>query len=149
MRAVPHLLIVDDEPNVLLTLGMIFELDGYHVTRAASCAEALHELANGNSFAAVITDLNMEKPDIGLDVARAALRLRPRPAVVICTGYADIKNARAALFPRLLSWFWPQKLPFLRCSRPSIVASTSFTRNPIRRKKSPPTFSPAPLGPTL
>jgi DNA-binding NtrC family response regulator len=101
MRPVPHLLIVDDEPSVLLTLGMIFELDGYRVTRAASCAEALHELANGHAFAAVITDLNMEKPDIGLDVARAALRLKPRPAVVICTGYADIKNARAALQMRV------------------------------------------------
>ena len=97
MRPVPHLLIVDDEPNVLLTLGMIFEQDGHRVTRAASCAEALHELANGHMFDAIITDLNMEKPDIGLDVARAALRLHPRPAVVICTGYADIKNARAAL----------------------------------------------------
>ena len=97
MRPAPHLLIVDDEPNVLLTLGMIFEQDGYRVTRAASCAEALHELANGNAFDAVITDLNMEEPDIGLDVARAAFRLHPRPAVVICTGYADIKNARAAL----------------------------------------------------
>ena len=97
MRAAPHLLIVDDEPSVLLTLGMIFEQDGYRVTRAGSCAEALHELANGHMFDAIITDLNMEKPDIGLDVARAALRLHPRPAVVICTGYADIKNARAAL----------------------------------------------------
>ena len=101
MRPAPHLLIVDDEPNVLLTLGMIFEQDGYRVTRAASCAEALHELANGNAFDAIITDLNMEKPDIGLDVARAALRLRPRPAVVVCTGYADIKNARAALQMRV------------------------------------------------
>ena len=97
MRPAPHLLIVDDEPNVLLTLGMIFEQDGYRVTRAGSCAEALHELANCHMFDAIITDLNMEKPDIGLDVARAALRLHPRPAVVICTGYADIKNARAAL----------------------------------------------------
>ncbi len=35
-----HLLIVDDEPNVLLTLGMIFELDGYNVSKAGSCAEA-------------------------------------------------------------------------------------------------------------
>jgi len=101
MRPAPHLLIVDDEPNVLLTLGMIFEQDGYRVTRAGSCAEALHELANGNAFDAIITDLNMEKPDIGLDVARAALRLRPRPAVVVCTGYADIKNARAALQMRV------------------------------------------------
>ena len=101
MRAAPHLLIVDDEPSVLLTLGMIFEQDGYRVTRAASCAEALRELANGHLFDAIITDLNMEKPDIGLDVARAALRLRPRPAVVVCTGYADIKNARAALQMRV------------------------------------------------
>ena len=61
----------------------------------------MHELANGNAFDAIITDLNMEKPDIGLDVARAALRLRPRPAVVVCTGYADIKNARAALQMRV------------------------------------------------
>ena len=101
MRPAPHLLIVDDEPSVLLTLGMIFEQDGYRVTRAASCAEALHELANGNAFDAIITDLNMEEPDIGLDVARAALRLSPRPAVVICTGYAEIKNARAALQMRV------------------------------------------------
>ena len=101
MRPAPHLLIVDDEPSVLLTLGMIFEQDGYRVTRAASCAEALRELANGHLFDAIITDLNMEAPDIGLDVARAALRLRPRPAVVVCTGYADIKNARAALQMRV------------------------------------------------
>src|SRR5205085_4936866 len=96
-RRSSDLLIVDDEPNVLLTLGMIFEQDGYRVTRAASCAEALALLANGHVFDSVITDLNMEKPDIGLEVARAALRLQPRPGVVVCTGYADVANARAAL----------------------------------------------------
>lgn len=92
-----HLLIVDDEPNVLLTLGMIFELDGYTVTKATSCAEALTALSDGARFDAVITDLNMEKQDIGLEVARAAMRLNPRPVVVICTGYADLQNTRAAL----------------------------------------------------
>jgi DNA-binding NtrC family response regulator len=97
MRAAHRLLIVDDEPNVLLTLGMIFELDGYKVSRASSCAEALKLLNDGACYEAVITDLNMERQDIGLDVARAALRLRPRPVVVICTGYADLGNTRAAL----------------------------------------------------
>ena len=139
MRPVPHLLIVDDEPNVLLTLGMIFELDGYRVTRAASCAEALHELANGNSFAAVITDLNMEKPDIGLDVARAALRLRPRPAVVICTGYADIKNARAALSIRV-DYFAtkPVDLDELKIviRRLSAQGASADEENPGKRKAS-------------
>jgi DNA-binding NtrC family response regulator len=96
-----HLLIVDDEPNVLLTLGMIFELDGYTVSKAASCAEALAMLGNAVHYDAVITDLNMERHDVGLEVARAALRLRPRPVVVICTGYADLVNTQAALDMRV------------------------------------------------
>ena len=96
-----HLLIVDDEPNVLLTLGMIFERDGYSVSKATSCAEALKALGDGTQFDAVITDLNMERNDIGLEVARAALLLKPRPVVVICTGYADLHNTRAALEMRV------------------------------------------------
>jgi DNA-binding NtrC family response regulator len=93
----PSLLIVDDEINVALTLQMVFEREGYSVRTANSCASALNLLANGHMFDAVITDLNMEKENIGLEVARAALRLNPRPAVVLCTGYASIDNSAAAL----------------------------------------------------
>ena len=96
-----HLLLVDDEPNVLLTLGMIFELDGYTVSKASSCAEALAMLNHAVHYDAVITDLNMERHDVGLEVARAALRLKPRPVVVICTGYADLCNTQAALDMRV------------------------------------------------
>ncbi len=101
MTKAPHLLIVDDEPNVLLTLGMIFELDGYKVSKAKSCAEALGMLSNPTRYDAVITDLNMERHDVGLDVARAAMLLNPRPVVVICTGYADLGNTQAALDMRV------------------------------------------------
>ena len=93
----PSLLIVDDEKNVALTLQMVFEREGYQVRTANSCAGALILLQNGNLFDAVITDLNMEKENIGLEVARAALRLHPRPAVVLCTGYASVDNSAAAL----------------------------------------------------
>jgi ATP-dependent Lon protease len=93
----PSLLIVDDEANVALTLKMVFERDGYAVRTADSCASALKLLENGNEFDAVITDLNMEKENIGLEVARAALRLHPKPAVVLCTGYASVDNSAAAL----------------------------------------------------
>ena len=96
-----HLLIVDDEPNVLLTLGMIFELDGYIVSKASSCVEALDMLNHAVRYDAVITDLNMERRDVGLEVARAAMRLKPRPVVVICTGYADLGNTQAALDMRV------------------------------------------------
>jgi DNA-binding NtrC family response regulator len=93
----PSLLIVDDEANVALTLQMVFERDGYAVRTANSCASALKLLENGHQFDAVITDLNMEKENIGLEVARAALQLHPKPAVVLCTGYASVDNSAAAL----------------------------------------------------
>ena len=76
---------------------MVFEREGYDVLTANSCAGALKLLGDGHTFDAVITDLNMEKENIGLEVARAALRLHPKPAVVVCTGYASIDNSTAAL----------------------------------------------------
>ena len=91
------LLVVDDEINVALTLQMVFEREGYAVATANSCAEALKILGNGSRFDAVITDLNMEKEDIGLEVAKAAQKMDPAPAVVICTGYASISNSAEAL----------------------------------------------------
>ena len=97
MARQPSLLIVDDETNVALTLQMVFEREGYAVRTANSCAGALKLLENGHIFDAVITDLNMEKENIGLEVARAALRLHPKPAVVLCTGYASVDNSAAAL----------------------------------------------------
>lgn len=90
------ILLADDEMSVLQTLRMILEREGYRVTAAQSCAEALSLLKSGK-FDAIIADLNMEADDIGFDVARAALKLKPRPAVVIYTGYANPSNARTAL----------------------------------------------------
>jgi two-component system, NtrC family, response regulator PilR len=90
------ILIVDDEISVLQTLRMILEREGYRVTAVQSCAEALPRLKRGK-FDAVITDLNMEADDIGFEVARAALKLKPRPAVIIYTGYGTPVNARTAL----------------------------------------------------
>ena len=92
-----NLLIVDDEPSVALTLKMIFEREGYAVATAASCAEALRTLNTGRHFDAVITDLNMEREDIGLEVVRAAQQLTARPVVVVCTGYANLENSTKAL----------------------------------------------------
>jgi two-component system, OmpR family, response regulator ArlR len=96
-RKKKSLLIVDDEINVTRTLQMVFEDEGYSVTPAYSCAEALKLMQNGHQYDGVITDLNMEHDDIGLTVARRALDLKPQPVVIICTGFANMTNARQAL----------------------------------------------------
>jgi len=97
MAKQPSILIVDDEINVTRTLKLVFEGAGYEVVPAYSSAEAIDLLSNGKHFDAIITDLNMEKEDIGLDVARHAKQLKPSPVVVICTGYASVDNSRQAL----------------------------------------------------
>src|SRR5689334_18138066 len=91
------LLLVDDEASILQTLSLVFEQQGYQVVTAQSCAEALTVLADGHSFDAVVTDLNMEREDVGLEVARAALKIKPKPAIIICTGFASVPNSREAL----------------------------------------------------
>jgi DNA-binding NtrC family response regulator len=93
----PSILIVDDEVSITRTLSMVFEQAGYEVHPAYSAAEAIHMLHNGHGIDAVITDLNMEAEDIGLKVAEEAAGLSPRPVVVICTGFASVKNAEQAL----------------------------------------------------
>jgi CheY-like chemotaxis protein len=93
----PSILIVDDEVNVARTLKLIFEHEGYNATTAHSCAEAIAILSNSHVFDIVMTDLNMEREDIGLEVARKAMELNPRPVVVICTGFASMYNSQAAL----------------------------------------------------
>jgi DNA-binding NtrC family response regulator len=101
MRRPSTILIVDDERSVTLTLKIIFEREGYHVLDAYSCAEALTILQNGHAIDAVITDLNMEREDIGLEVVRAARNHDARPIVIIFTGYANVDNAQAALDMRV------------------------------------------------
>ena len=86
MMRKPSLLIVDDEPNVLLTLKLVLEEDGYQISTAGSFAEAEKLMRTPGQFDAILTDLWMEREDIGLELARSASKLQPRPIVVIFTG---------------------------------------------------------------
>lgn len=97
MTRKPNVLLVDDEQSILATLRLVFEAEGYGVHTAGSCAEALTLLQDSLSIDAVITDLNMEANDIGLEVAQFAQTLKSAPVVVVCTGYANPDNARRAL----------------------------------------------------
>jgi len=91
------LLLVDDESSILQTMRRLFEDEGYEVATAEGSVQALEYLKSSARVDAVITDLNMEAEYIGLEVARVAQKLKPRPAVVICTGYANLTNSRSAL----------------------------------------------------
>lgn len=82
---------------MLITWRMILERAGYDVIAVSSCAEGLRALAAHSPIDALISDLHMERQNIGLELARAVLKQNPRPVVMLCTGYADASNSRAAL----------------------------------------------------
>jgi len=89
------ILVVDDEVSVAETMKMVLEQEGYRVTTAYTAAAAVTALQAGK-FSAVITDLNMEKKDVGLEVARAAQKQKHRPLIVVCTGYPSVQNLHSA-----------------------------------------------------
>jgi two-component system response regulator HydG len=91
----PLVLIVDDEPSNLESLGKIFEREGWRVARARSGAEALEALRR-ERVPVVVTDLMM--PGMGGDaLLRAVKTLSPETEVVLMTAYGTVETAVAAM----------------------------------------------------
>ena len=81
-----RVLVVDDQPDVRVSIGEMLEALGHAPDLAAGAEEAL-ALAQGRRYDVVLTDLGMPGMN-GLELA-ARLRARPRPApVVLITGWA-------------------------------------------------------------
>jgi DNA-binding response OmpR family regulator len=84
-----RILLVDDEPAILLTLKAILEMNGFEVETASSGREAGQKLDCG-VFHMVITDMRMETETAGYDVLRAAKEKPYNPATAILTAYPSL-----------------------------------------------------------
>ena len=87
-----RVLLVDDDPMVLLSLTNMVELDGHHVDSAASGTigvEAFERaLERGQGYDTVITDLGMPHMD-GREVARLVKQANPDTRVILLTGWGS------------------------------------------------------------
>jgi DNA-binding response OmpR family regulator len=81
-----RILVVDDERGITTMLRMIFEAEGWSVETASSAAEAQHVL-RASEFDVVVTDMRMESPVSGMEVAGFAKASPSKPAVVILSAY--------------------------------------------------------------
>lgn len=89
------ILVVDDEPNLRLTLAQILQDAGYQVSTASNAVEALECLAGG-AFDLAFLDLKM--PDVdGMTLFREIHRLYPDLLVLILTGHATLESATEAV----------------------------------------------------
>lgn len=81
-------LVVDDEPSVLVTYRLILEQEGYEVAVAGTSIEALQAL-EGHSYDLLLCDLSLEQNQSGFDVIDSALRRYPGMRCALLTGYAS------------------------------------------------------------
>jgi len=89
------ILIVDDDPGSLSSLGEAMSREGYTVTLASDGEEALR-LGNDQDFDVVITDLRMQGVD-GLQVVRTLKNSRPDTVVIVMTGFASMETVVDAI----------------------------------------------------
>jgi len=93
--AAKHILVVDDEPNVVKSCARMLELEGFEVRETTSGAKAI-ALYKSEGFDLALVDLKM--PDVdGLEVLAALREYDPSAVVVIITAYGTKENVVEAL----------------------------------------------------
>ncbi|MDZ7597991.1 MAG: sigma-54 dependent transcriptional regulator [Desulfobacterales bacterium] len=87
----PSLLIVDDEPSILQTLGGLLTDEGFEVITAANGYEALKKIEN-ESPDLVLLDIWMPGID-GIETLKEIKKAAPYIPVIIITGHGTIETA--------------------------------------------------------
>ncbi len=91
-----HILLVDDEEQVVAVTGELLESLGYSVTPMTSAREALLLfLRSSHTFNLVLTDLTMPYMT-GLELCRKVKEVRPDIPVVLFTGYLEEFSSEGA-----------------------------------------------------
>lgn len=87
MKAAPHVLIVDDEPQIRRFLDIGYRAQGYRVALAANASEALAVLAQGD-IDLVVLDLGLPDRD-GSDLLRELRGWSDVPVIVLTARFAE------------------------------------------------------------
>ena len=91
-----QILVVDNEERMCKVIKAGLEFEDHTVDLAFSGAEALDCLGQNKKYDLVITDLKMQQID-GLQVLRAAKKLRESPEVILITAFASQNTAIEAM----------------------------------------------------
>ena len=95
-----NILVVDDNPDLGLTLKMALELEGYKASLATTGSEAL-ALQRQTPAHVVITDIFMPESD-GFEVIDAVRRRFPQTRIVVISGGAKLAKREYLLDAALM-----------------------------------------------
>lgn len=86
-----RVLLVDDDATSRLTLQAVLRAGGYSVDAASSSAEAVGKL-NERQYELVLSDLQMESHEAGLEVLAHARLMEYQPAIAVVTSYRKVSD---------------------------------------------------------
>jgi len=88
-RGTEHILLIDDEIQIVQMEQQMLQRLGYSVTLRTSSLDALDTFGKQpHKFDLVITDMTM--PDLtGMDLAPQLLKIRPDIPIIICSGFSE------------------------------------------------------------
>ena len=89
------ILIVDDEPRILLLMKSLLKANGFDVETAKDGPAAL-ELVKGGGIQIVVTDLRMSPMD-GMSLFKEIKAFNPSIPVILLTAYASVETAIEAM----------------------------------------------------
>ena len=89
------ILIVDDEPRILLLMQSLLKANGYAVVTAKDGESAL-ELVRGGDIDIAVTDLRMQPMD-GMTLFKEIHQIAPSMPVILLTAYASVETAIEAM----------------------------------------------------
>ena len=92
-----HIVIVDDEPNIGLSLRLILEGEGYAVGVCDSAAQ-FHAFRRHGRADLYLLDVRLPDGD-GIDLLRSLRQADERTPVIMISGHATIRNAVDAVAP--------------------------------------------------
>jgi DNA-binding NtrC family response regulator len=109
------ILVVDDEPIVVQSLGDWFRQDGHRVDTAQSSREALN-LVSEKDYDLAFLDIKMPGVD-GLELQQRLAAVKPDLTVIIMTAYASVDTAvkalKAGAYDYIAKPFDPEELSLL------------------------------------
>ncbi len=89
------ILIIDDEPNLRRSLGLILQRAGYVITTASNAAEAMHVLQAG-AYDLIFLDIKLPDQN-GIDLLPQIRKLYPEMPILILTAHATLDTAIGAV----------------------------------------------------
>ena len=100
MADTPHILVADDQPDVLEALRLLLKAAGYELDTVSSPAAALAALER-RDYDAMLLDMNYARDTTsgreGLELLETLERLEPDLPVVVMTAWGSVENAVGAM----------------------------------------------------